>query len=74
MYDKISRLQFSRWTCKNRNDWHPTDHDLTNSIDESESESVIIDESSTEESEPESVHKSINKNKEKYTIDETQDE
>ena len=34
------------------------------STEESRSESAIVDESSTEESEPESVHKSINTNKE----------
>ena len=33
------------------------------SADESKSESVIVDESSTEESESEIFHKSINKNK-----------
>ena len=37
-------------------------------------ESVIVDEIFTEESESESVHKSININKEKDAIDETQDE
>ena len=42
------------------------------SKDESEPESIIVDESSTEDSESESVHKSINKNKEKYAIDETE--
>ena len=41
-------------------------------MDEIESESVIADESSTGEIESESVHKSINK--EKYAIDETEDE
>ena len=43
---------------------------ISSSMDKSESESVITDESSTEKSESESVHKSINKNKEKYAIDE----
>ena len=38
------------------------------------SKSVIVDERSTEESESESVHKSINTNKEKYAIDETEHE
>ena len=44
------------------------------STDKSESESVIFDESSTEESKSESVHKNINTNKETYVIDETEDE
>ena len=44
------------------------------STDESESERDIVDESSTEEWKPENVHKSINTNKEKYAIDETEDE
>ena len=42
------------------------------SIDKSESESFIVDESSMEEIKLESVHKSINTNKEKYTVDETE--
>ena len=37
----------------------------------SESESVIVNESSTEDSGSEIVHQSINTNKEKYAIDET---
>ena len=37
-------------------------------------ESVIFDESSTEESKSETFHKSINTNKEKYAIDETDHE
>ena len=41
---------------------------------ESESESLIVDGSSTDESESESVHKSINTEKEKDEIDETEDE
>ena len=41
------------------------------SMNESEPKSVIVDESSTEESESEIFHKSINTNKEKYAIDET---
>ena len=44
------------------------------STDDSESESVIIDESSKKESESESVHKVIHKNKEKYAIDEAEHE
>ena len=44
------------------------------STDEGESESVIVNESSTEDSKSEIVHKSINTNKEKYAIDETEDE
>ena len=44
------------------------------STDEGEPERVIFDESSTEENEPESAHKSINKNKEKYAIDEADHE
>ena len=43
------------------------------STDKGESESVIFDESYTEESESESVHKSVNKNEEKYAIDEIED-
>ena len=52
------------------------DRDLSQvySMDESESENVIVDKSSTEESESESVQKIITTNKEKNTIDETQDE
>ena len=42
------------------------------STDKGESEGIIIDVSSTEESESESVHKSINK--EKYEIDEKENE
>ena len=42
------------------------------STDKSESKSVIVNESSTEESGSEIVHQSINTNKEKYTIDETE--
>ena len=38
------------------------------STDKSESGSVIADESSTEESEPESVHKRINRNKENMQL------
>ena len=37
-------------------------------------ESVIVNESYKKESESESVHKSINKNEEKYVIDETEHE
>ena len=44
------------------------------STDEGESESVIVDKSSTEESESESVHKSINTNKEKDEIYDTENE
>ena len=44
------------------------------STDESESEIIIVNKSSTEESEPESVHKIININKGKYAIDETDHE
>ena len=44
------------------------------STDESKSESVTVDENSTEDTELESVRKIINTNKEKYAIDETQDE
>ena len=40
--------------------------------DKIESESVIVDESSTEESKSESINKIINKNKEKYAIEETE--
>ena len=43
-------------------------------MDKSKSESVIINENSTEENESESAHKSINKNKEKDSIDKTEDE
>ena len=43
------------------------------STDKSESERVIINESSTEESESKSVHKSINTNGVKYSIDERED-
>ena len=39
-----------------------------------ESESVVVDESSTEDREPESVHKIINTNKEKYAIYESEHE
>ena len=39
--------------------------------DKIESESVIVDESSMEESKSESINKIINKNKEKYAIYET---
>ena len=42
------------------------------STDKSKSQTVIGDESSTEDRKSESVHKSINKNEEKYTIDETE--
>ena len=42
--------------------------------DKSESESVIINESSTEDSKSESVHKSINTNKGKDAINKTEDE
>ena len=38
------------------------------------SEIVIVNENSTEDSEPESVQKSITKNEEKYAIDETEHE
>ena len=38
------------------------------STNESESESVIVNGSSTEESKPESAHKTINTNEEKYAI------
>ena len=44
------------------------------SMGKSESVSVIVHESSTDESESESVHKSINENKEQYAIDETENE
>ena len=44
------------------------------SKDESEPESVIVNESSTEDSKSESTHKSINTNKVKYAIDETENE
>ena len=44
------------------------------STDVGKSESVIVDESSTEESETESVHKSTNTNEEKYEIGKTQNE
>ena len=44
------------------------------SKDERESEGFIADESSTEESESERIHKSINRNKEKYAINETEHE
>ena len=44
------------------------------STDKIESESVIVHESSIEDSRSESVHKSINTSKEKYSIDETDDE
>ena len=40
----------------------------------SESKSVIVHEISTEESKSESIHKSINTNKKKGAIDETEDE
>ena len=39
-------------------------------MDKSKSESIIVNESSFEESESESVHKSINTNNEKYEMDE----
>ena len=39
------------------------------STDERKSERFIVHEKSTEENESESVHKSINTNNEKYTID-----
>ena len=42
--------------------------------DKDESESVVVDESSTEESESGSVHKRIKKNKEKDTIGEIEHE
>ena len=53
-----------------------TDKNLSQvcSTDKSESEIGIFDESSTEESKSKRVHKSINKNKEKYVIDEKKDE
>ena len=41
------------------------------STDRSESERVTFNKSSSEEIKSESVYKSINKNKEKYVIDET---
>ena len=41
-------------------------------MDENTSEIIIINESSTEESKSESVDKSINTNKEKDAIDETE--
>ena len=44
------------------------------STDKVESESVITDESSMDESESESVRKIINTNEEKYSIDETEHE
>ena len=44
------------------------------SMDKRKLESVIFDESSMKESESEIIHKSINTNKEKYAIDETEDE
>ena len=44
------------------------------SKDEGESESAIVDESSTEEIKSESVYKIINTNKEKYAIHETDHE
>ena len=43
-------------------------------MDKGESESVIVDESSTGESKSESAQKSINTNKEKYAVDETEHE
>ena len=43
-------------------------------MDESESESVIVDENSMDEIEPEIVQNIINTNKEKYAIDETEHE
>ena len=43
-------------------------------MDKSESESVIVNENYMVESESESVHKSINTNKEKDAIDETDHE
>ena len=53
-----------------------TDKNLSQvcSTDKSESEIGIVDEISTEESKSKRVHKSINKNKEKYVIDEKKDE
>ena len=44
------------------------------STNEIKPESIIVNESSTEESKSESFHKRINTNKEKYAIDETDDE
>ena len=44
------------------------------STDKYGSENVIVDESSMEKSEPESIHKSINKNEGKYAIDVTEHE
>ena len=44
------------------------------SMDESESESIIVEKYSTGGSELESIHKSINTNEGKYTIDGTKDE
>ena len=44
------------------------------STDKRESESIIVAESSREEIEPESPHKSINTNKEKYEIYDTEHE
>ena len=41
------------------------------STDEGESESIIVDESSMEESESEIVHKRINRNEENGAIDQT---
>ena len=56
-------------------DWKviPADGNLLKvcSTDEGKSESIILVEISTEESESERVHKSINKNSEKCEIDET---
>ena len=42
------------------------------STEKDEPESIIVDESFTEEREPENAHKSINRNEEKYAIDETE--
>ena len=43
-------------------------------MDQGESESVAVDESSKDERKPKSVHKSINTSKEKYAIDEKEHE
>ena len=43
------------------------------SMNESESESVVVNESSTEDIKSESIKKSINRNEEKGTIDKTDD-
>ena len=54
----------------------PADKTLSQycSTDKSESEIIIVDESSTEESESESANKRINKNEEKYAMDEIEHE